>query len=152
MSSIEARVKSSGVGIAYPPTASSGAAVGYPRAGEVVVSDVRVRLGQRLRELREDAGLSQQSLAQAAGDMSRAYVASLELGEKAASIQTIERLAKALKVPLTALVDFRGPKPKALTPEERLAALVVSLARGASEEELEKFEKLARVYFADLGG
>lgn len=113
------------------------------------MSDVRVRLGQRLRELREDANLSQQSLARAAGGMSRAFVASLELGEKAASIQTLERLSKALKVPLTALVDFRGPKPKAMTAEERLAALVAALARGASDEELEKFEKLARVYFAE---
>ena len=110
---------------------------------------VRVRLGQRIKELREDAGLSQQSLAQAAGGMSRAYVASLELGEKAASIQTLERLAKALKVPISALVDFRGPKPKAMTPEERLASVIAALARGAPDEELEKFEKLARVYFAE---
>lgn len=56
-----------------------------------------VAFGQRLRELREDAGLSQEALAHAAG-VERAEVGFIERAEREPGISIVVPLAKALGV------------------------------------------------------
>lgn len=53
------------------------------------------RFGARLRELRRDAGLSQEQLAWESG-LNRTYVGSVERGERNISLINIHRLARAL--------------------------------------------------------
>ena len=53
--------------------------------------------GKRLRELREQRGWSQEQLGELA-DLHRNYVGRVERGEQNISIDTIEKLAHALKV------------------------------------------------------
>lgn len=66
--------------------------------GEGVAKDApRVAFGRRVRELRVDRGLSQETLAELAG-LHRTYVSSLERGERNVALQNIHRLAKALDV------------------------------------------------------
>jgi transcriptional regulator with XRE-family HTH domain len=60
-------------------------------------TDIKVRFGQRLRELRQARGLSQEELAYRAG-LHRTYVSSAERGERNVSLVNIERLAKAVDV------------------------------------------------------
>jgi transcriptional regulator with XRE-family HTH domain len=60
-------------------------------------TDIKVQFGQRLRELRQAHGLSQEELAYRAG-LHRTYVSSAERGERNVSLVNIERLAKALEV------------------------------------------------------
>jgi transcriptional regulator with XRE-family HTH domain len=67
------------------------------------VSEVQVRFGERLRHLREKAGISQEKLAELAG-LHRTYVSSVERGKRNISLVNIERLAEALDVPLRALM------------------------------------------------
>lgn len=56
------------------------------------------RLGEQIKRLREQRGLSQQALAEAAG-LSRIYIAKLEAGERASpSMPALERIATALGV------------------------------------------------------
>ncbi len=62
--------------------------------------DARLRreaLGRRLRELRADAGLSQEKTAQAAG-MERAFYAKLESGQHSVLADRLWDLARALGV------------------------------------------------------
>lgn len=54
-----------------------------------------VAFGKVLRQLRQDAGLTQEQLGFEA-DLRRTYVSSLELGEKQPSLTTILKLAAAL--------------------------------------------------------
>jgi transcriptional regulator with XRE-family HTH domain len=62
------------------------------------------QLGQTLRSLREDRGVTQVQLAKRA-KVTQAYVAQLELGgKKNPSFAILKRLAKALGVPVTNLV------------------------------------------------
>jgi len=58
--------------------------------------------GQRLRELRTAAGLSQEELAEGA-DLDRTYVSSCERGKRNVSLENIWRFALALDVMPSAL-------------------------------------------------
>jgi transcriptional regulator with XRE-family HTH domain len=58
----------------------------------------------RLKELREDRGLTQEKLAKLAG-VSRAYLSRLEMGRHDPPLSLLRRLAKALKAKPSALVD-----------------------------------------------
>jgi ribosome-binding protein aMBF1 (putative translation factor) len=62
------------------------------------VSDVFVRFGKRLREVRQRKGVSQEKLAELAG-LHRTYVSSVERGERNISLLNISKLAEALGVP-----------------------------------------------------
>ena len=53
--------------------------------------------GERVRELREKRGMTQEKLAQAA-DLTTSFVSTVERGQKAPSLNTILKLARALKV------------------------------------------------------
>jgi transcriptional regulator with XRE-family HTH domain len=59
--------------------------------------------GDRVRGQRQHLGLSQEGLAHRSG-IARAYVGSLEAGERNPSLDTIARLAKALEVDASVLV------------------------------------------------
>ncbi|GAA4688295.1 helix-turn-helix domain-containing protein [Streptomyces youssoufiensis] len=63
----------------------------------------RRRIGARVRTLREDRGLSQETLAHSVG-LDRRTVSYVELATHAASIDVLVLLADALGVPLADLV------------------------------------------------
>ena len=67
-------------------------------------TDIRVRFGQRLRELRHGRGLSQEELAFKAG-LHRTYVSSAERGQRNVGLINVERLAQALDIDIR---DFFG--------------------------------------------
>jgi transcriptional regulator with XRE-family HTH domain len=61
-------------------------------------------MGTMLKELRETKGLTQVELAKKAR-VTQSYLAELEAGEKTnPSLEVIQRLAKALRVPLSELL------------------------------------------------
>jgi transcriptional regulator with XRE-family HTH domain len=57
----------------------------------------RVAFGGRVRELREDRGLSQEKLADLAG-IHRTYMSSVERGQRNVGLDNIFAIARALKV------------------------------------------------------
>jgi transcriptional regulator with XRE-family HTH domain len=63
----------------------------------------RKTFSQRLRQIRQKKGLSQEELADIAG-LHRTYVGSVERNERNISIDNMERLAKALEVDITDLL------------------------------------------------
>jgi transcriptional regulator with XRE-family HTH domain len=67
------------------------------------------RFGKKLRTVREGVGISQEKLAELAG-LHRTYVSSVERGYRNISILNIEKLAKALRVPMKELMpdDEKG--------------------------------------------
>jgi len=60
-------------------------------------------LGERLRELRMERGISQEKLAELAG-LHRNYVGHLERGEKTASLDVIVRLSASFDTSVTELL------------------------------------------------
>jgi len=68
-----------------------------------VSSNARRIFAQRLRQIRQIRGLSQEELADMAG-LHRTYVGSVERSERNVSIDNMERLAIALEVDITELL------------------------------------------------
>lgn len=68
------------------------------------LSQDHVALGHALRELRQETAFSQERLAEAAG-MHRTYVGGIERGERNVSFANILRLASALAVPPSVLLQ-----------------------------------------------
>ncbi len=66
-------------------------------------TNAQQKLGKKIRELRHDAGLSQERLGEITG-LDRTYISGIERGVRNPSIRNIEKLAKALKVKINELV------------------------------------------------
>src|SRR5919108_5835200 len=84
--------------------------------GERAVPHVRKFLGQRLRELRKQRGLSQERLGERSS-LSGKFIGEVERGEKSISIDSLYRVSVALEVPLRQLTDVR-PGRRAVVPSE----------------------------------
>lgn len=67
--------------------------------------DVRAQLGRRVQRLRRAAGLSQEELADRA-DLHRTYLSGVERGLRNPTITVLHRLAQAVGVSLSELVDL----------------------------------------------
>jgi len=65
--------------------------------------DVLKQFGNRVRELREKVGISQEELAYKA-ELHRTYISSIERGAQNISLRNIQKLAKALGVTMKELV------------------------------------------------
>jgi transcriptional regulator with XRE-family HTH domain len=63
--------------------------------------------GERVRILRQARGLSQEALALVAG-LDRTYIGGVERGERNISLINIQKIAQALDVPLSVLLQFEG--------------------------------------------
>lgn len=64
------------------------------------------KIGSNLREIRKKRKMSQVILAEEAG-LNRTYIGEIERGEKNMSLNTMSKLAKALKIEIT---DLFNPK------------------------------------------
>ena len=71
-----------------------------------------MRIGDRLREFREAKHLSQGDIEKRTG-LLRSYVSRVENGHTVPAIETLEKFARALEVPLYHLF-YEGEKPPAL--------------------------------------
>ena len=61
------------------------------------MSNINKEVGFRIREVRQERGLSQEKLA-ALEDLHRAYIGQIERGEKNIGLKNLEKIAKALGV------------------------------------------------------
>jgi transcriptional regulator with XRE-family HTH domain len=60
-------------------------------------SPILIKFGKRVRQLRDERGISQEKLGELA-KVHRTYVGMIERGEKNVTLTNIEKFAKALKV------------------------------------------------------
>jgi transcriptional regulator with XRE-family HTH domain len=58
--------------------------------------DIKIRIGQRIRELRSKLGISQEQLA-LRSELDRTYMTSVENGKRNISIQNIKKIIDALE-------------------------------------------------------
>lgn len=68
--------------------------------------DIKLKVGQRIKQLRKELEISQEALALKA-EVDRTYVTDVENGRRNVSLEILERLIKALNVSIT---DFFNSK------------------------------------------
>ena len=74
------------------------------------MDDLRAALGQRVKELREGIGWSQEQLAEQAG-LDPTYISGIERGQRNPGLNALNDLARALGLPLPEfLADLRAPR------------------------------------------
>jgi len=90
------------VNVAYNPLLYFPCTVTILLGGDFMIKE---RLGNRIRELRQKTGLSQEKFALKIG-MDRTYFASVEAGKRNIAIVNLEKIANGLEVSLSEL--FKG--------------------------------------------
>ena len=68
-------------------------------------TNAQQKLGKKIKQLRLDVNISQERLGEITG-LDRTYISGIERGVRNPSLKNIEKLAKALNVKITELVDF----------------------------------------------
>jgi transcriptional regulator with XRE-family HTH domain len=71
------------------------------------MKDLAKIIGQRIRNYRTQLGLSQEKLAELAG-CHPTYIGQLERGEKNATVESMDKIATSLKIPLSKLFENLG--------------------------------------------
>jgi len=77
-----------------------------------MLEDVKKLIGDRIRQLRKEQGLSQEKLGDKA-ELHYTHVGSIERGEKNWSIDTLIKVAKGLNIEVADLFNFPIPPPQA---------------------------------------
>lgn len=72
------------------------------------MSEIAKVIGQRIRNYRLQVGLSQEKIAELSG-CHPTYIGQVERGEKNATLESIEKIAMALNIPLSKLFDKYEP-------------------------------------------
>lgn len=71
--------------------------------------DIKLKIGQRIRELRKDLEISQEALAYKA-EVDRTYVTDVENGRRNISIEILEKLITALEISFTEFFNAKDFK------------------------------------------
>jgi transcriptional regulator with XRE-family HTH domain len=109
-------------------------------------------IGDRLRELREQKNLSQGGIEKKTG-LLRCYVSRVENGHTVPSVETLEKFARALEVPMYQLF-YDGEEPPKLPnlPKRKSANDILWGNSGEDAHMLAKFCRLfSRMKESDLG-
>ena len=75
-----------------------------PQFSVMAKKNILNRFGDKVRSLRKERKLSQEQLAEKAG-LHRTYIGMIERGEKNITLTNIEKIAKALNVPVAELMS-----------------------------------------------
>ena len=68
-------------------------------------TEILIKFGNKVRERRTELGLSQEELAGRAG-FHRTYIGMIERAEKNITLENIEKIARALEIPLDKLMSL----------------------------------------------
>ncbi len=108
-------------------------------------------VGERIRQLREQKGMSQGDIERSTG-MLRAYISRVEHGHTVPSVESLERFAAALGIPLYQMFcHTNGPEPAMVSPtteqdkeEERFVLLLRGCIHNMEQANRELLLDLAR--------
>lgn len=100
-------------------------------------------IGTRLRKLREDKNFSQGDIEKRTG-LLRCYISRVENGHTVPSIETLERLASALEIPLYQLF-YEGDQPPPLPNLSKRRTTEELIQDEGTQKEMRFFEKVKRL-------
>ena len=114
---------------------------------------IRKFIGQRLRALRKEKGLTQDKLGELSG-LSGKFIGEVERGQKSISIDSLYAVAVALQTPLRALVDIRPgdqqPQQPPVQPLEDVDRIYALIAGPHRQEEIRRAYNVLRAMFGKV--
>jgi len=96
------------------------------------------KLGSKIRELRKRRKITQASLAEKT-DLSDNFIGLLERGKTSPSLESLEKIARALKVPVRELFEFETDEPN----KARLLAELNKKLKQKNKEDINWFYKIS---------
>jgi len=106
---------------------------------ENAVKETKTLFGKRVRALRKNKGLSQEELAEKT-DISSKYLSRVEMGQHFPSIDTLDKLANALKVEVKDFFEFAHEARSS----RELREILSGLLKETDEEKLRLLVKIVR--------
>lgn len=106
-------------------------------------SDLMKIIGDRLRNIRKEKGLSQEAVADLSG-LHFTYVGKLERAEKSATIDSLEKLTTALGVSLAEL--FRFIEPSTEEKDNFILMQLINKLQGRTIDEQKKILKMIELW------
>ncbi|MEW6618834.1 MAG: helix-turn-helix transcriptional regulator [bacterium] len=109
------------------------------------MSYIKRQLGLRIFELRKQMNMSQSKLAELT-DFSDNFIGLIERGQRAPSLEGLEKIASALKVEIKELFSFSGAAEKNIK-EEQLISKISAFLRKRDIEEIKMIYDVVRRIF-----
>jgi transcriptional regulator with XRE-family HTH domain len=109
---------------------------------------IRKFIGQRLRALRKERGLTQDKLGELSG-LSGKFIGEVERGQKSISIDSLYAVAVALQTPLPSLVDVRVGE-HTIPPSEDVERIYALMAGPHRQEEVRRAYNVLRAMFGKV--
>jgi len=110
---------------------------------------IRKFIGQRLRALRKERGLTQDKLGELSG-LSGKFIGEVERGQKSISIDSLYAVAVALQTPLRSLVDIRPGEPAAAPVSEDVERIYALIAGPHRQEDVRRAYNVLRAMFGKV--
>lgn len=113
------------------------------------MGEIAKTVGQRIRYARMEKGWSQEKLAELA-DCHPAYIGQVERGERNATLESVAKIASALQISLSKLLEKIGEEPTDSIPM-KCYELVASKSKAEQEQlyklllEMDKYKKSPRI-------
>lgn len=115
-----------------------------------MMAELKVLVGMRLRQLRREKGLTQLVAAERA-EMADTYLAGVERGERNISLESLEKIVKALDAePIDAFRFGELESSKKLGEKRDVIRLLAAFLEERSMEEIELVRKLSKDVMATI--
>ena len=108
------------------------------------MADIKKKLGVRISQLRMKAGMTQAKLAEKA-DLSIDSISRIERGNRALSLESLEKIAEALGIDAAELLNFKGKEFKALAEGPPECLELWNLLRNKRRDQIKKVYEITKI-------
>jgi transcriptional regulator with XRE-family HTH domain len=108
------------------------------------MATIKKKFGVHLFQLRNAAGMTQARLAEITG-LSVDSISRIERGERAPSLESIEKISDALKVRASELLNFEGEEMAALSESPSESLELWKLLRSKRPKQVKKITEIAKM-------
>ena len=117
--------------------------ISYPQKG-VDMTTIKKKFGVHLFQLRNKAGITQARLAEKT-NLSIDSISRIERGERAPSLESIEKISNALKIRMSELFNFDGEEITALSESPSESLELWKLLKGKRPKQVKKLTEIAKI-------
>ena len=110
------------------------------------MADIKKKLGVRISQLRMKAAMTQAKLSEGA-DLSVDSISRIERGDRAPSLESLEKIAEALGIDPAELLNFRGKEFRALAEGPPECLELWNFLKNKKRDQIKKVYEIAKIIF-----